>query len=100
MNFGSLPVVQTCVEMGRDGGGILKEVRLPTVLVVFVDPFELLNIVVVVFVAGSDGRLYDVCPLLRSAQPRNTEEQCKQIFEKGTKIEQEFAEYFTGEGAV
>jgi len=32
---------------------------------------------------------------LRSAQQRNTEEQCKQIFEKGTKIEQEFAEYFT-----
>ena len=33
---------------------------------------------------------------LRTAQPRSTEEQCRSIFEKGERIEQEFAEYFTG----
>jgi hypothetical protein len=39
----------------------------------------------------------NVLPFLcRSAQPRNTEDQCKQIFEKGQRIEQEFAEFFTG----
>ena len=38
--------------------------------------------------------------LFRSAQPRTTEEQSRQIFEKGSRIEQEFAEYFTGEGGV
>ena len=38
--------------------------------------------------------------LFRSAQPRTTEEQSRQIFEKGGRIEQEFAEYFTGEGGV
>ena len=35
--------------------------------------------------------------LFRFAQPKTTEEQSRQIFEKGSRIEQEFAEYFTGE---
>lgn len=32
----------------------------------------------------------------RAAQPKSSEEQCRAIFEKGERIEQEFAEYFTG----
>ena len=32
----------------------------------------------------------------RAAQPKNSEDISKQIFEKGRRIEQEFAEFFTG----
>ena len=38
--------------------------------------------------------------LFRSARPRTTEEESRQIFEKGAGIKEEFAEYFTGEGAI
>ena len=34
--------------------------------------------------------------LSRAAQPKNSEELCRQIYDKGRRIEQEFAEYFTG----
>ena len=32
----------------------------------------------------------------RAAQTKNSDEMNKQIFDKGRRIEQEFAEYFTG----
>lgn len=32
----------------------------------------------------------------RDAQPRSSEDQCHAIFDKGQRIEQEFAEFFTG----
>ena len=34
-----------------------------------------------------------------SATETQSEEQCRAILEKGTRIEQEFAEYFTGESS-
>lgn len=33
--------------------------------------------------------------VIQAAQPKSSEEQCRAIFEKGERIEQEFAEYFT-----
>ena len=39
---------------------------------------------------------YSLWLLSRSALPKYSEEQCKQIFEQGQRTEQEFAEHFTG----
>lgn len=36
------------------------------------------------------------CCFSRSAQPKTSEDIARQIFDKGRRIEQEFAEYFTG----
>lgn len=36
----------------------------------------------------------------RESQPKTSEDMAQQIFEKGRRIEQEFAEYFTGKTVV
>ena len=35
--------------------------------------------------------------IYRAAQPKNSMDINRQVYEKGTRIEQEFAEFFTGE---
>ena len=44
--------------------------------------------------------MYYAFQLSRTAQPKNSEDANRQIFEKGRRIEQEFAEFFTGEKYV